>query len=144
MSTNLIMMITGGILLLVVIIGLFLWRRPKKLKADYFLSQWKELQGNLRDKNNWPVAILEADRLLDRALTRRKLKGKSMGEKMVSAQRTFSNNDSLWYAHNLAKKVQAGAETVKLKEKEVKAALLGYLQALKDIGALPNKESKDE
>ncbi len=60
-----------------------------------------------------------------------------MGEKMVSAQRLFTDNDSLWYAHNLYKKVTAVDSKKRLKESEVKDALVGFRQALRDLGALP-------
>jgi hypothetical protein len=99
------------------------------------MVEWKELQGLLREKSNWPQALADADKMLDKALQKRKYKGKSMGERMVSAQRVISNNDTLWFAHNLAKKVTAEPKT-RLKETDVKAALIGFRQALKDIGAL--------
>lgn len=129
-----ILLATAGVLLLIV--GAIVYKKlPKKLKVDQFVDDWKTLQGYCRDKATWPKAIEEADRLLDKALKRRKYKGKSMGERMVSAQRIITNNDQLWFAHNLAKKVIADP-AMKLKETDVKSALIGFRQALKDIGAL--------
>lgn len=116
-------------------------RRPKKLKGDRFLASWRHLQTYCRDTSTWPQAIIEADKLLDAALKKRKLKGKTMGARMVAAQRIFTDNDDMWYAHNLAKKLAAGND-IKLKESDVKNALLGFRTALRDIGALPG--SKDQ
>lgn len=132
----------GSIILLIV--GIIIFRRvPKSLKAEYFIAKWKELQAFLPDKKTWAEAIIEADKLLDRALKKRKYKGKSMGERMVAAQRIFTDNDGVWYAHNLSKKLLAD-DTVKLKEIDVKDALIGFRQALRDIGALPkSKEAPD-
>lgn len=110
-------------------------RLPKKLKTTKFSAQWKELQGQLSDKANWPKALADADQLLDSALRRRKFKGKTMGERMVSAQKVISNNDAMWFAHNLNKKLLS-EPTTRLKEADVKAALIGFRNALKDIGAL--------
>lgn len=125
----------------VLIVALFvLKRRPRKLKTDKFAIDWKELQAYCKDKATWSDAILQADKLLDKALKRRKFKGKSMGERMVSAQRKFTNNDQLWFAHNLAKKIIADPAT-KLKETDVKSALVGFRQALRDIGALESPQS---
>ncbi len=116
-------------------------RLPRKLKTDSFMTQWKELQGYCKQKDTWPKALEEADRLLDEALKKRKFKGKSMGERMVSAQKIISNNDAMWYAHNLYKKIIEAPKT-RLKENDVKAALIGFRGALKDIGALePTKPS---
>lgn len=117
-------------------------RIPKRLKANYFVAKWKELQGFCKQKDTWPTALIEADKLLDKALKKRKYKGKTMGERMVAAQRTFSDNDSTWFAHNLAKKIISDP-AVKLKESDVKNALVGFRQALRDIGALPNDKSRD-
>lgn len=122
--------------------GLVVYRRvPKKLKVDRYIDDWKELQLYCKDKSTWCNAITEADRLLDHALKRRKYKGKTMGERMVSAQRSITNNDQVWFAHNLAKKVIADPAT-RLKEADVKAALIGFRQALKDLGALQPLESE--
>lgn len=118
------------------IIGLFIYARiPKKLKTDKYAGKWKEIQGYCRDKSQWPLALEEADKLLEAALKRRKFKGKSMGERMVSAQRIMTNNDGMWFAHNLYKKVAADP-SLRLREADVKAALIGFRQALKDVGAI--------
>ncbi len=139
---SLIWIITGAVgVVFVLIIAALIYRRiPKRLKADKFQEEWKQLQAFCRDKKTWPDAITNADKLLDKALKKRKYKGKSMGERMVSAQRTISNNDQLWFAHNLVKKTIANP-ALKLKETDVKAALIGFRSALKDIGALKPTES---
>lgn len=115
---------------------------PRKLKTDRIQLQWKELQSLCRNKETWPEAIVEADKLLDAALKRRRFQGKSMGERIVAAQRTLTNNDGVWFAHNLSKKIVADSQ-IKLKEADVKEALMGFRQALRDLGALPtNKEAQ--
>jgi hypothetical protein len=132
-----------GVPVVAAILILVALRLPKRLKAEYFVGQWKDLQAFCKDKSTWADALKEADKLLDRALKKRKFKGKSMGERMVSAQRTFSDNDGAWFAHNLQKKIKADPN-FKLKESDVKDALMGFRQALRDIGALPNgSKSRD-
>lgn len=132
---NILIAIVVVLTLAVIAIFVVKTRIPRKLKTDRFATQWKELQQFCRDKQTWPQALEAADSLLDVALRRRKFKGKSMGERMVSAQKIISNNDAMWFAHNLTKKVAADP-TVRLKESEVKSALVGFRSALKDIGAL--------
>lgn len=145
MRLSTILIILFAVVMLMIASGIFAIKRPKKLKTDRFIASWKELQGFCRDKTTWPMAITQADKLLDAALKKRKLKGKSMGARMVSAQRLFTSNDNTWFAHNLAKKLSSGVD-VNLKESEVKDALLGFRQALRDIGALPasGKEVADD
>ncbi|MBI1856957.1 hypothetical protein HY003_02215 [Candidatus Saccharibacteria bacterium] len=137
------MIATGGVLLFIG--GLLILRRmPKKLKPEYFTANWRELQSLCGDRATWPLALLDADKLLDTALKRRRFKGKSMGERMVSAQRVLTENDSAWYAHNLVKKIVA-RPNAKLLKRDVKLALMGFRRALRDLGALPNEhEVKNE
>jgi hypothetical protein len=121
--------------------GVIFWRRrPRTLKMDYFQDQWHILQKLLSDKTKWSEAIVDADKLLDAALKKKRFKGHSMGERLVKAQRMFTDNDGVWFGHKLRNKIDADP-TVKLKEAEVKQALVGIRQGLKDIGALPNGQS---
>lgn len=144
MNFETITVIIGGVLAGLAGLAAILLRIPKKLKPEYFVSQWRDLQAFCKDKKTWPDALTQADKLLDRALKKRKFKGKTMGERMVSAQRTFTENDAAWYAHNLYKKTVADPK-FRLKESEVKDALMGFRQALRDLGALPesNQEKKN-
>lgn len=142
MRIEMLAIIAAGVMIALLSVVVIALKIPKRLKANYFVASWKELQGFCKEKHTWPQAIESADRLLDKALKKRKFKGKTMGERMVSAQRTFSDNDGAWFAHNLHKKVTADP-TFKLKESDVKDALMGFRQALRDIGALPHGESRD-
>lgn len=115
------------------------FRGPKKRirKPEKFATKWKDLQAYCRDKATWKDALLEADKLLDKALKKRKFKGKSMGERLVNAQRFITDNDDIWDAHNLVKKLIDAPEKVRLKEDDVREALISFREALKDLGALP-------
>jgi hypothetical protein len=137
MSIEKIAALIAAVSVIILAGGVVLLKVPKKLKPDYFVTKWKELQALCKDKVTWPSALEQADQLLDKALKKRKLKGSSMGERLVSAQRVFSDNDGVWYAHNLCKKVLANDPKLKLKESDVRNALIGFRQALRDLGALP-------
>ncbi len=142
MNIGLISAIVFGLLALLIAAFIVYKRRPRKLKADKFTEDWKTLQAQCKDKANWPDVLVKADELLDKALKRRRIKGKTMGERMVSAQRLFTNNDDVWFAHNFVKKV-VGGDVKRLKESDVKDALIGFRQALRDIGALPSSKPTD-
>ncbi len=109
-------------------------RRPKDLNTAYFQTKWHEAQTFCKNKSSWPLAIINADKLLDEALKKRKFKGKTMGERMVAAQRDISDNDGVWFAHKLRNRLVHEVD-VKLKEADIKKALVGVRQALKDLGA---------
>jgi hypothetical protein len=110
-------------------------RLPRRPKQSKFVSRWRELQKLCKNKDTWPLAIINADSLLDEAMKRLKISGKTMGERMVSAQKMFTDNDAVWHAHKLRNRL-AHDEPVKLTEQDVKDALIGFGQALKDLGAL--------
>ncbi len=109
---------------------------PKRnLKVSRFLASWQELQGYCKNKATWPQAVLNADKLLDAALKKRRFKGKTMGERLVAAQNNLSDNDMVWTAHNMAKRILDAPPGITLRERDVKLALIGFRQALKDLGA---------
>jgi len=128
----------GGIFILLVGGWYLMWRikrKPGKINIDYFKSRWQEAQKLCGREDTWALAIINADKLVEEALKKRKYKGKTMGEKLVSAQHDITNNDAVWFAHKLRNKLVAD-EIKKLKKKDVLTALIGFREALKDLGAL--------
>ncbi len=124
-----------GLLVVVFGAGLLARRRPKRLNRQYYHDKWQTLQKLLANKETWPLAIIDADKLLDDALRRCRYKGKSMGERLMTAQHDIQDNDAVWSGHKLRNRLVHESD-VKLTEKEVKQALLGIRAALKDLGAL--------
>jgi len=124
-----------GLVALIALTNWLLRRKPKHLNQAYYQDRWQTLQKLLKDKSTWPLAIIDADKLLDDALKKSRYKGKTMGERLVSAQRAISDNDAVWFGHKLRNRLVHESE-VKLTEKVVKEALLGIRGALKDLGAL--------
>jgi hypothetical protein len=142
MSIKLVALIV--LIIVVLAAGFILWRRRRPLQIDRFQQRWQEVQQLCRDKAAWPNAVLSADKLLDEALKKRRFNGKTMGERLVKAQRALTDNDGAWFGHKLRNKIETDPE-VKLKETDVKDALMGIRQALKDLGALPqSKKAKDD
>lgn len=125
------------VMAVLVVLLVALRRRPQKLKVDRIQTKWQELQKMCAHKETWPNAIHEADKLLDQVLKKKRLTGKSMGERLTKAQRLLTDNEAVWFGHKLRKKLETDPGT-KLREKEVKQALVGIRQALKDLGALPS------
>jgi hypothetical protein len=114
---------------------------PKKLRPKKFNKKWIYVQSLCSKKDTWPKAVFEAELLLKKAVTLRKFKGKNMGEKLTYGQRSFSDNDSLWVSYKIFKKLDKTGK-VSLSESEVKKALFGFRQALRDLGALSSDEKK--
>lgn len=131
-----------GIVIVAVFIGLIIgarWvirrQKTKPLNIEKYTDRWKLAQKHCGNKETWPLAIIDTDKILDDVLKSRRYKGKSMGERLMAAQRDLSNNDAVWVAHKLRNKL-VHDEDVKLTEKKVRDALMGFRQALRDLGAL--------
>lgn len=134
---NLVILVAAlAALLLLVLLGNYaVRRRPRKLNTVHFQQRWLEAQSLCGDKKTWPLAIVNADKLLDEALKQRRYRGKTMGERLVSAQRDIQNNDMVWFGHKLRNKI-VHEDNVRLNKSDVKDALLGIRLALKDLRAL--------
>ncbi|MCA9325032.1 hypothetical protein KDA23_03130 [Candidatus Saccharibacteria bacterium] len=138
MTLNLLLTALAIAILLgiVSVIGRVLSRRmPRKFDTERFHKRWQEIQGQCKSKETWPLAVIDADKLLDEALKKSHYKGRSMGERLVSAQRDLSDNDGVWYGHKLRNKL-VHEEMKNLKQRDVQDALKGFRQALRDLGAM--------
>jgi hypothetical protein len=132
-----------GFLLGIIVFGLVvLWlltrlrpRRQPRIDQEYFQQKWAELLLRVKTPEGMMLAIIDGDKLLDEALKKHHLRGKTMGERLVSAQRLLSDNDAVWFAHKLRNRL-VHEPNVKLKQTEAKNALSGFRQGLKDLGAL--------
>jgi hypothetical protein len=116
-------------------IAFLIIKGPKRIKQEHFRRKWRTLQARCSDKSQWGTAVVEADNLLAEALKKKRIKGSSTGERLVEVQRTLTDNDAVWFGHKLRAKIDADPD-IKLNQADVKRALMGIGQALKDIGAL--------
>lgn len=138
-----IFFITGviifGVLVLIAVVKIgprFGNNFKKPLNQQYFQDRWLELLARVKTSPEGMIlAVIDADKLLDDALKKRHFKGKTMGERLVSAQRSISDNDAVWYAHKLRNRLVHEPD-VKLKKTEAQKALLGFRQGLKDLEAI--------
>jgi len=122
-------------LAVLMLIGMFGKNRPYLIHREYFHQKWSELLEGVKTPEGMVLAVIDGDKLLDEALRKRHFKGKNMGERLVSAQRELSDNDAAWYAHKLRNRL-VHEPGVKLKKREAQAALTGFKQGLRDLGAL--------
>jgi hypothetical protein len=105
-------------------------------KEDY-QCDFLAIENSLRKDNelSFNAAVVEADKLLDKALMEMGLPGKTMGERMKSAGNKFSSNNSVWYAHKIRNQI-AHERNFKIDYNKAAHALKAYRQALKDLGAI--------
>jgi hypothetical protein len=132
-----------GFLIVIIVFGLIILfivsrlarRRTPKLDQQYFQQRWLELLARVKTPEGMMLAVIDADKLLDEALKKHHFSGKTMGERLVSAQRMISDNDAVWYAHKLRNRL-VHEPNIRLKKKEAQNALAGFKQGLHDLGAI--------
>lgn len=129
-----VVLVLGGILLW------FISRSgggKKYLNVEAYRVKWLSIEQNVRPDNeeSYHLAVLNADKLLDKALKERGFKGNTMGERMKSANKQWSNANHVWTAHKLRNKV-AHEDGARLDLTTTRRALVAFKQALKDLGAV--------
>lgn len=136
-SMNIMYLVIAVVLLLIVVTvaSTLLKRRPKMLNREKYQARWEEIQKSCGNKDMWPLAVINGDKLLDEALKARKFRGKTMGERLVSAQHSLSDNDDVWFGHKMRNRL-VHEDVGSLKKRDVIRALAGFRQGLKDLGAL--------
>lgn len=124
--------------LAVVVFGLMIFVQKKTDKVDkqFFSSKWDDISKMYQNsENRYVEAIIEGDKLLDEALKQRKYEGRTMGERMVSANRTFKDPDMVWNSHKLRNKI-VHETNIKVTKKHASYALRGFRKGLKDLEVL--------
>lgn len=127
----------------VIVVGLVLMavmgmgrNRSKKLDVATFQKAWDDIESSITsDNNTFQFAIIQADKLLDKALKESGYAGTTMAERMTSASRAFSQREAVWTAHKLRNRI-AHEHTAKINPIWAKKALQSFKRALKDVGAL--------
>ena len=101
-------------------------------QSDFLLIENKLSKEN---KLSYNVVVVEADKLLDKALCEMGVQGKTMGDRLKRSSDKFSQLNSVWYAHKLRNQI-AHEHGFSLQYTQARHALDTYRQALKDLGAI--------
>lgn len=139
-SNPAVLFLLVAVLLLAVVGVIYLVFSSKgntKLNVARFQTKWLEIENSVSRNNeaSWQLAILNADKLLDQALRESRYKGTTMGERMKSAQKVWSNANYVWGAHKVRNRL-AHETDVKLSYDITLRSLSAFKQALKDLGAI--------
>lgn len=108
-----------------------------QLDVDKYRVKWMAIEQQLQrdQETSYHLTVLNADKLLDLALKERGIRGETMGERMKNAKDTWKNANAVWSAHKLRNQI-AHEENIQVGYDDVRRALAGFKQALKDIGAI--------
>ena len=145
MITFLVIVLVGGIILYAVVESGRVTKkrgrtnaRPSAAHLDRadFSARWSTIMAtSTQGASGLKSALNEADKLLDHAMKQLGYPGATMGERLKVAGRHMPNRDAVWRAHKLRNALahEVGFDLV---PSQVKEALAGFEQGLKDLGAL--------
>ncbi|MBR3232976.1 hypothetical protein IKF74_01690 [Candidatus Saccharibacteria bacterium] len=125
-----------GILIFVAII--LTGKRKYTFNKLEYQTDFLAIENSLTKNNpqSYQMAVVEGDKLLDKAMMEMGISGKTMGERLKKCgKEKFSQLNAVWNAHKLRNQI-AHESGFKLEYHQARHALTIYKQALKDLGAI--------
>ena len=122
---------------LVFIAILLTGKRGHHFNVEAYQSRFLAIENKLSKENSatCPIVIIEADKLLDKALIEMGVPGKTMGDRLKRSGDKFTDINAVWRAHKLRNAI-AHETDLEIGYKQASNALAIYKQALKDLGAI--------
>ncbi len=105
--------------------------------VEEYQTKWLKIENSL-DRHNpqsFQLAVLNADKLLDKALNEMGTPGKTMGDRLKKVGDQFSRRNAVWGAHILRNKL-AHEDNFEIDYDQASRALAAFRQGLKDLGAI--------
>lgn len=124
-----------GVLVFVAI--LLSGRRTHHFNVEQYQARMLAIENKLQKDNpaTYALSIINADKLLDKALTEMGVPGKTMGERLKKIPSKFTDINGVWRAHKLRNALAHEAD-FEVSWRQASNAIVIYKQALKDLGAL--------
>ncbi|MBQ3309814.1 hypothetical protein IJG78_04050 [Candidatus Saccharibacteria bacterium] len=132
------------LLIAIVIVGVLVFiavsltsKRRYSFDKEEYQVDWLKIENSLtkENKQSYNAAVIEADKLLDKALNEMGVPGKTMGERLKRSSAKFSQLNSVWYAHKIRNQI-AHEHGFSVDYNQAKHALASFKQALKDLEAI--------
>lgn len=99
-------------------------------------ERWLNVQRHLESENpnDWKLAIIEADVLLERLLEKAGYAGTTIADRLRSASaRSFSTIDDAWQAHRVRNQIAHGGSDFVLTQRAAKDTLILYERVFKEF-----------
>lgn len=105
--------------------------------VEAYQTRWLKIENGLQkdDPRSYGISVIEADKLLDRALNEMGLPGKTMAERLKRVADRFEQPNAVWAAHKLRNQI-AHENDFEVQYNQANRALAAIRQALKDLGAI--------
>ena len=112
-------------------------KRGHHFNKQAYQAKFLSIENKLNQNNSatFMTTVIEADKLLDKALIEMGVPGKTMGDRLKKCGDRFSNLNAVWRAHKL-RNALAHESDLEINYKQAFNALAIYKQAMKDLGAI--------
>lgn len=112
-------------------------KRNYHFNIEAYQSRFLAIENKLQQNNpaTFMTTIIEADKLLDKALIEMGVPGKTMGDRLKRSGDKFTDINAVWRVHKLRNAI-AHESDLEIGYKQANNALVVYKQALKDLGAI--------
>lgn len=130
-----IAIIAVGLLALVAMI--LTGKRAHIFDVEAYQTRWLKIENNLTKGQplTYNMAVIQGDKLLDRALTEMGVPGKTMADRLKRMDGRLPKINQIWTAHKLRNRI-AHDPDFEVNYNEASQALATFKQALKDLGAI--------
>ena len=112
-------------------------KRKYVFNKEAYQTRFLEIENGLKKENpaSYESTIINADKLLDKAMMEMGISGKTMGDRLKKCDGRFTNLNAVWRAHKLRNAI-AHESDLEISYKQAFNALAIYKQALKELGAI--------
>lgn len=116
---------------------LFLVSRRKNLterdKSKVY-HKWQELK-ELESQGRYKEAIMDADKLFDFVLKSMNIKGATMGERLINAEKMLDNYHDIWEAHKIRNRLVHEVD-FKADSRKAEVALRAFGRSIRHLKAM--------
>ncbi|MBO7664520.1 hypothetical protein J6S46_01515 [Candidatus Saccharibacteria bacterium] len=128
----------------IIIIGILVFfailltgKRGHHFDLEYYQTRFLAIENKLNKENpvSFSLVVIEADKLLDRAMNEAGIPGKTMGDRLKRSGNRFGDVNAVWRAHKLRNTI-AHEPDFEVSYEKAKNALESYKKALRDLGAI--------
>ena len=125
------------IAILIFVAILLTGKRGYKFNIEAYQTRFLAIENKLNRDNSatFMNAVIEADKLLDKAMIEMGIPGKTMGDRLKKSNTRFKDINAVWRAHKLRNALAHEAD-LEITYKQAATAVTIYKQALKDLGAI--------
>lgn len=113
-------------------------KRAPRFDKEAYQTDFLRIENSLKKESeaSYAMAIINGDKLLDRALCQMGVAGRTMGDRLKKVGNSkFTQLNAVWHAHKIRNQIAHESDFTPTYA-QAQHALVTYKQALKDLGAI--------